>query len=123
MSSPPEIRRTDKLMPDTRAWETLERGFSGRLGTVGEDGYPYVVPLLYVCLDGAIYVHNTRARGHLRQNVDHEARVCFEVDEPGEVFAYGRFECDSSVAYRSVIAFGRIAVVEDAAGKQRFCEA
>ncbi len=123
MSSPPQLRRADKQLPDAAAWETLARGFCGRLGTVGEDGYPYVVPLLYVCLDGAIYVHNTRAIGHLRRNVDREPRVCFEVDEPGEVFAYGRFECDSSVAYRSVIAFGRIAVVEDTAAKQRFCEA
>jgi uncharacterized protein len=68
-------------------------------------------------------VHNTAAQGHLRANVEHESRVCFELDEPGEVFAYGRFECDSSVAYRSVIAFGRIRVVDNRAEKQRFCEA
>jgi uncharacterized protein len=123
MSNPPSVRRGDKLMPDERAREMLADGYSGRLGTVGEDGYPYVVPLLYVWRDGRIYVHNTRVRGHLRANVDREPRVCFEVDEPGDVFAYGRFECDSSVAYRSVIAFGRIEVVDDAATKQRFCEA
>ncbi|HZQ36327.1 MAG TPA: pyridoxamine 5'-phosphate oxidase family protein [Dehalococcoidia bacterium] len=123
MSSPPAMRRGEKAMTPEQVEELLRHGFSGRLGTVGADGFPYVVPLLYVWMDGAIWVHNTRARGHLRQNVDHEARVCFEVDEPGEVFAYGRFECDSSVAYRSVIAFGRIAVVEERAAKQRFCEA
>src|SRR5206468_5620557 len=59
----------------------------------------------------------------LRASVEHEPRVCFEIDEPGEVFAYGRFECDSSVAYRSAIAFGRIRIVEDRTDKQRFCEA
>jgi nitroimidazol reductase NimA-like FMN-containing flavoprotein (pyridoxamine 5'-phosphate oxidase superfamily) len=123
MSSVPRVRRTDKLMADEQAWALLAHGFCGRLGTVGPDGFPYVLPLLYVWMDGSVYVHNTRARGHLRRNVDHEARVCFEVDEPGEVFVYGRFECDSSVAYRSVIAFGTIAVVEDGATKQRFCEA
>lgn len=123
MSALPGVRRTDKLMPDERAWEMLARGYCGRLATSGQDGFPYVVPLLYVWMDGAIFVHNTRVRGHLRRNVDHEPRVCFEVDEPGEVFAYGRFECDSSVAYRSVIAFGRIAVIKDVSIKQRFCEA
>ncbi len=40
-------------------------------------------------------------------------RVCFEVDEPGEVFPYGDLECDTSIAYRSVVLFGRIALVQD----------
>jgi nitroimidazol reductase NimA-like FMN-containing flavoprotein (pyridoxamine 5'-phosphate oxidase superfamily) len=123
MSGAPQVRRADKLMTEERARETLAHGFCGRLATVDEDGWPYCVPLLYVCLDGEVWVHNTRAAGHLRTNVDHEARVCFEVDQAGEVFAYGRFECDSTVAYRSVIAFGRIRVVEDLAAKRRFCDA
>lgn len=123
MTGPPRMRRAEKAIPDERAREILRRGFCGRLATVGADGYPYCVPLLYVVLDGQIYLHNARARGHLRANVDHDSRICFEVDEPGEVFPYGRFECDSSLAYRSVVLFGRIRVVEDAESKQRFCEA
>jgi nitroimidazol reductase NimA-like FMN-containing flavoprotein (pyridoxamine 5'-phosphate oxidase superfamily) len=123
MSGSPQVRRADKLMTEERARETLERGFCGRLATVGEDGWPYCVPLLYVCMDGQIFVHNTGAKGHLRGNVDREARVCFEIDEAGEVFAYGRFECDSTVEYRSVIVFGRIRVVEDLATRQRFFDA
>src|SRR6266849_7853604 len=122
MSGSPQVRRADKLMTEERARETLERGFCGRLATVGEDGWPYCVPLLYVCMDGEVFVHNTSARGHLRANVDHEARVCFEMDEVDEVFPYGRFECDSTVAYRSVIVFGRIRVVEDQETKRRFCD-
>jgi nitroimidazol reductase NimA-like FMN-containing flavoprotein (pyridoxamine 5'-phosphate oxidase superfamily) len=123
MSAPPEMRRTDKLMSEERALETLAKGYCGRVATVGADGYPYCVPLLYVWMDGAIYVHNTRAAGHLRANVDHNGRVCFEMDEPGEVFPYGRFECDTSVAFKSVIAFGTISVVEDDATKRRFFDA
>jgi len=121
MSSPPEVRRADKLMTEERARETLANGFCGRLGTVGPDGWPYVVPLLYVWMDAQVYVHNTRARGHLRANVERDPRVCFEVDEPGEVFAYGRFECDTSLAYKSVIAFGTIRIVQEAEDKARFC--
>jgi nitroimidazol reductase NimA-like FMN-containing flavoprotein (pyridoxamine 5'-phosphate oxidase superfamily) len=74
-------------------------------------------------MEGDIFVHNTRAIGHLRANVDHDPRVCFEVDEAGEVFPYGRFECDSTVAYASVVAFGRIRVVEELAARQRFFDA
>jgi len=122
MSAPP-LRRADRAMSEQRAWDILARGFSGRLATIGEDGYPYCIPLLYVCMDGEVYVHTTSAKGHLRANIDHEPRICFEIDEPDEVFDYGRFECDSGLAYRSVILFGHIRVAEDKAAKQRFCEA
>jgi uncharacterized protein len=123
MSAPPQLRRTDKLMDETRSLETLARGFCGRLATVGADGWPYCVPLLYVWADGEVLVHNVAGRGHLRRNVDHDKRVCFEVDEPGEVFDYGRFECDSSVAYRSVIVFGNIRLIDDVSAKERFFDA
>jgi nitroimidazol reductase NimA-like FMN-containing flavoprotein (pyridoxamine 5'-phosphate oxidase superfamily) len=119
MSAPP-VRRKDKLMSDEQALEFLVRGLCGRIASVGADGWPYCVPLLYVWTDGEVLVHNPAARGHFRANVEHNPRVCFEVDEAGEVFDYGRFECDTSVAYRSVVLFGTIRIVEDARTKQRF---
>ena len=123
MSSAPQVRRTDRVMTDERIGEMLARGYAGRLGTVGADGWPYVVPLLYVWMNREIWVHNTSARGHLRTNVEHEPRVCFEIDDPGEVFAYGRFECDSSVAYRSVVVFGRVRIIEEAVQRTAFFDA
>ena len=47
MSSPRSVRRADKVMSEAAAREMLAGGFAGRLGTVGPDGWPYVVPLLY----------------------------------------------------------------------------
>jgi nitroimidazol reductase NimA-like FMN-containing flavoprotein (pyridoxamine 5'-phosphate oxidase superfamily) len=123
MSEVPQLRRVDKLMSDARLDELLANGYAGRLATVGTDGWPYNVPLLYVWIKGEIWVHNTSARGHLRANVEHESKVCFEIDEPGEVFAYGRFECDTSVAYRSVVIFGRIRIIEDKTLKAAFFDA
>jgi nitroimidazol reductase NimA-like FMN-containing flavoprotein (pyridoxamine 5'-phosphate oxidase superfamily) len=120
MSEAPRVRREDRVMAEPAVLDMIARGYAGRLGTVGADGSPYVVPLLYVWMSGEIWVHNTGARGHLRSNVDHEARVCFELDEPGEVFPYGRFECDSALAYRSVVAFGRIRIVDEPAWKTAF---
>jgi hypothetical protein len=122
-ASPPALRRTDKLMPPERVREMLDRGYAARVATVGPDGWPYAVPLLYVWRDGEIWLHTARARGHFRASVEREPRVCFEVDEPGEVFPYGRFECDTSVAYRSVIAFGRIRVIDDEAQRAAFFDA
>jgi nitroimidazol reductase NimA-like FMN-containing flavoprotein (pyridoxamine 5'-phosphate oxidase superfamily) len=42
------------------------------------------------------------------------------MDEPGEIFPYGPIECDTNIAYRSIVAFGRIRVIEDRGQKQRF---
>ena len=103
--------------------EVLARGNSGCLATVSEDGFPYCIPLLYLWMDGEVYLHTTSARGHLRANIDRDQRACFEVDEQEGVFDYGRFECDSGFAYRSVCLFGRIRSVDDKQVKQRFCEA
>jgi nitroimidazol reductase NimA-like FMN-containing flavoprotein (pyridoxamine 5'-phosphate oxidase superfamily) len=121
--SSPQLRRSDRVMSEQRACDMLERGFSGQLATIGEDGYPYCIPLLYIWMDREVYVHTSSARGHFRANVEREPRVCFEIDQPDQVFDYGRFECDSGLAYRSVILFGRIRIAEDRVAKQRFCEA
>jgi nitroimidazol reductase NimA-like FMN-containing flavoprotein (pyridoxamine 5'-phosphate oxidase superfamily) len=116
------MRRADLAMTEERARAFLRQGYSGRLATVGPDQWPYVVPLLYVYRDDSIYVHNSRAPGHLRANVDHSGRACFLVDEPGTVYGYGRFECDSSLSYSSVMAFGNVTVVEGEHDKALFCD-
>ena len=121
--SSPQLRRADRAMPEQQASAMLERGFSGQLATIGADGYPYCIPLLYIWMDGELYVHTGSASGHLRANIECEPRICFEIDEPDQVFDYGRFECDSGLAYQSVIVFGKIRIAEDSAVKQRFCEA
>lgn len=122
MSTPPALRRADRRMPEAETLALLADGFCGRIATVGPDGWPYCLPLLYVWMEGEVFLHNARAPGHLMGNVIHEPRVCFAVDEAGEVFPYGRFECDTALSYRSVIVFGRVRMVEDEATRQRFCE-
>ena len=118
MSSP--LRRTDRAMAEESAREFLAAGFCARVGTTSRDGAPYVVPMLYVYMSDELYLHNSRPRGHFRENIDHDPRVCFEIDAAGEVFAYGRFECDTGIAYTSVIMFGTVRIVEDSAQKARF---
>jgi nitroimidazol reductase NimA-like FMN-containing flavoprotein (pyridoxamine 5'-phosphate oxidase superfamily) len=120
--SAPSLRRTDMAMTDEEMRQALSRGFAGRLATVNEDGSPYCVPMLHIWSGDRVFVHGTNVRGHLQSNVVREPRVCFELDEPDAVFDYGRFECDSGLAYRSVILSGKMFVAEDAAIKQWFCE-
>jgi len=117
------LRRADKVMNSVEASEFLRRAFCGRTATVGADGYPYVVPNLFVWKNEQVYLHTSRVPGHFLANVRHADRVSFEVDEAGEVFPYGPVECDTSVSYRSVIVFGRIRVIDDAAEKTAFYSA
>jgi nitroimidazol reductase NimA-like FMN-containing flavoprotein (pyridoxamine 5'-phosphate oxidase superfamily) len=123
MSSPPKVRRSDKLMSSATVDEMLSTGYCGHLATVSEDGSPYVCPLLYVWMNGQVWLHNTSVRGHLQTNIKHEVRACFEIATPGKVFAYGRYECDTSIEYRSVVVFGRVSVVEDSGKKALFFDA
>ena len=118
--SSPQIRRQDRLLPEAEARELIARAYCGRVATVDADGWPYVVPLLHIFSGEVIRMHNTAARGHFRLNVERDARACFEVDEPIKVFDYGRFECDSGLAYRSAIAYGRIRIIEERAAKAGF---
>ncbi len=108
-----QLRRSDKVMSDQETHAFLQTAFCGRTASVDRDGYPYVVPNLFVWHDGAVWLHTARSDGHFARNVRDDDRVCFEVDEPGEVFPYGDLECDTSIAYRSVVLFGRIALVQD----------
>src|SRR5690349_10355497 len=121
--SSPQLRRQDRVLGESDTRKVIAQAYCGRLGTVGIDGWPYVVPFLHVFCGDEICLHNTAARGHLRTNVEGNPRACFEVDEPVQVFDYGRFECDTGLAYRSAIAYGRIHVVEERTAKIRFFDA
>ena len=121
--STPQLRRQDRLLEEAEARDLIARAYSGRVASIGADGWPYVLPLLHVFSGDEIGLHNAAVRGHFRLNVEREARVCFEVDEPVKVFDYGRFECDTGLAYRSAIAYGRIRIVDDRAAKAGFFDA
>jgi hypothetical protein len=102
----------------------LQRALVGRLGTVDADGTPYVVPLNFVYEHEGrrIHLHRGRQPGHLASNLEFSPKVCFEVDEPGPLFATGDAGCDSDQAYESVICFGRAAIVADEAEKERIAK-
>jgi nitroimidazol reductase NimA-like FMN-containing flavoprotein (pyridoxamine 5'-phosphate oxidase superfamily) len=113
-------RRKDKLMPQADNLALLDRAFCARIATADSQARPYVVPNLFVRDGNRLLFHTARAAGHFHQNISENPRACLEVDEPGEIFAYGEFECDTSVSYESVIVFGPVRVVDDDAEKARF---
>lgn len=120
MSNGPALRRADKEMTSLEIDGFLRQAYCGRVATISEDGTPYICPLLFVWFEGEIWFHNTSHLGHLLTNIRRQPSVCFETDEPGDAYAYGRFQCDTGLAYRSVIAFGEARVIEEEVSKSRF---
>ena len=46
-----EMRRSKQLLSKETAIEILNRNTSGTLALLGDDGYPYAVPISYVYAD------------------------------------------------------------------------
>ena len=91
--------------------EILERAPVGRLGLAdGEE--PYVVPLNFVYDDGRIYFHSG-VEGRKLEIIKSNPRVCFEVDEIGEVVLNEGAVCFSTAYYKSVIALGTARLLEE----------
>jgi hypothetical protein len=108
------MRRQNKKITDIAIIaDLLKTCHTGRLGTVGADGWPMVKPLNFAYHEGCIYFHCA----HEGEKLDHirgDDRVCFEVDLPlalipGTMTNPCRIEC----FYRSVIVRGRAVVVEE----------
>jgi uncharacterized protein len=113
------VRRKDKEMSEDEARAFLARAALAHVATVSAAGDPYVVPNLFVYAEDRIYLHCSTG-GHFQRNVEGCDRVCVEAAELGQVYPYGEFACDTSASYASVVVFGRIAVVADAAAKAQF---
>lgn len=103
-----KIRRQDKAMSQEATMKVLEKGIYGTLSTIGEDGYAYGTPLNYVYKDGYIYIHCSVAGGHKIDNMQFCDKVCFTVVESVEVL-----ENVFTVAYESVVVFGKASKVDD----------
>jgi len=96
-----EIRRKDRKLEVEEAKELLKKEVYGVLSTVGEDGYPYGVPVKYVYIDDSIYFHCAR-EGHKLDNIFFNDKVSFCVVGNTEVLPE-----IFSMKYESVIVFGR----------------
>ncbi|MCM1254250.1 MAG: pyridoxamine 5'-phosphate oxidase family protein [Clostridium sp.] len=102
-----EMRRKDRKMSESDAMEILRGGEFGVLSTAGSD-YPYGVPVNYVVMDNAIYIHGTIEDGQKAQNIRFNRNVCFTVVGKTKVLASKFGE-----QYESVIVFGKAEIADD----------
>lgn len=94
------MRRKDRQLSPDAAMRILQDCPWGVLSTVGEDGLPYGVPVNYVMLDGAIYVHCAKA-GRKLDNIRHCPHVSFVAISAAETLP-----ADFATAYMSAIVSG-----------------
>ena len=97
-----KMRRKDRQCDEQTALKILTDSDYGVFSTVGEDGYPYGVPVNYVVEDDKIYFHCAFNAGHKQENLNFSNKVCFTAVESSEVDPQKR-----STRYRSAIAFGK----------------
>ena len=96
------MRRVDRQLSEEQSRAILSTCNYGVLGTIGENGYPYAVPLSYVFVNDKIYFHCAKNAGHKLANIGFCPNVCFTVVGDTNVLP-DKF----STAYESVIVFGK----------------
>ena len=102
-----EMRRGKQALSMEHIEAILENGTSGVLALAGDDDYPYALPISYVYSDGKLYFHCAR-EGHKIDAIARNPKASFCVVGQDEVSPK-----EYTTHYESVIAFGRIRVMDD----------
>lgn len=76
--TPRPMHRQDRQLPQEEAWALLTQGTYGVLSVVGDEGWPYAVPMHYTVMDGQIYLHCAKT-GYKLDAIARDDRVCFTV--------------------------------------------
>ena len=103
------IHREKRLMKPEDAAEFLRAQKVAHVGTVDPNGWPYVVPLVYVYEGGDLfYLHTGDHEGHFLRNLRSNPRISVEVSEIGDLHRGQPYACNSALVYTSVIVFGPV---------------
>ena len=111
MSDFREMRRKRQQLSEEESIGILQKATAGTLALLGDNGYPYAVPISYVYADGKLYFHSALS-GHKVDAIRNCDKASFCVIDKDDV------QPEKYTTYfRSVIAFGRIHIIEDAQEK------
>lgn len=91
------MRRKDRSLSKEDTWNVINNGKYGVLSILGDDGYPYGVPLHYIVSDGTLYVHGTNEGGHKYDSIEQNPKMSFTI-----------MDMEDDIKGRSVILFGTI---------------
>ena len=108
-----EMRVAKRAIGQDEIMEVLGTAEYGILSTISEDDTPYGTPLNFAYDDGVLYFH-CASEGHKLDNIRYNSNGCFTIVDSVELLA-SKF----STKYRSVVAFGKVQVVEDPEEKKQ----
>lgn len=100
------MRRFRQQLTTSECNAILSIATSGTLALLGDDGYPYAVPISYVYADGKLYFHSAKT-GHKIDAIRQHEKASFCVIAADDVHP-----SEFTTYFRSVIAFGKIQIVE-----------
>ena len=111
------MRRFKQQIPEEECIELLKNELRGVLSVIGDQGYPYGVPLdhWYSEKDGKLYFHGAK-EGHKIDAIMGCDKVSYCVMDKGY-----RKDGDWALNIRSVIVFGRMRIVTDDEKKREIC--
>ena len=98
--------RSKQLIPEDNTVAVMIRNTNGVLACLGDDDYPYAVPLNYVYADGKIYFHSAKA-GHKVDAILKHPKVSFAVIDEDTIVSE-----EYTSYFRSAIAFGKARIIE-----------
>lgn len=101
-----EMRQKKQELSRQEIADILHKGTSGVLALLGDNDYPYAVPISYVYDDGKIYFHGAK-NGHKIDAIQRTAKASFCVIDKDLVVPE-----EYTTYFRSVIAFGQIRIIE-----------
>jgi nitroimidazol reductase NimA-like FMN-containing flavoprotein (pyridoxamine 5'-phosphate oxidase superfamily) len=114
------MRRTDREITDRAVMEEIiSEALVCRIGLSGRNGpdiVPYVVPVCFGYEDGVFYIHSA-PEGKKMRLIGESPACCIEVDLCDGVVR-GEKACSWGMRYRSVIATGTAALVDDPGEKK-----
>ena len=102
-----KMRRAKQALDEEECIDILIKEPRGVLAVLGDDDYPYAVPLSHVYSDGKIYFHGTIKDSHKRDAIEKHEKVSYCVMDKGtksESWWY---------TFKSVIVFGKMITIED----------
>ena len=111
-----KMRRFKQELSSESTIKILESGSHGTLAVLGDEGYPYAVPLSYVYTDGRLYFH-CAPDGHKLDALRNSDKASFCVVARDEVIPERL-----TTIYASAIAFGKAKIIEDVSEKRRALE-
>ena len=104
-----DLQRKNKELSFDECISILKEEKRGVLSVLGDGGYPYGMPMNhYYAEDGSIYFHCGKS-GHRLDALKKCDKVSFCVYDKG-----AKAENDWALTVRSVIAFGRVEVIDNA---------